>query len=270
MNKINIFEMNPTNLAQFQQMALETNSELPVVPFTEETARNMENIWKSIEATSSRWRGNNPARLIGKPTDRQQLWGLFAKGNPEVLPVLQDYIESMDSKKGKLAIDLGSGNSPSAKILLKRGWRVIAVDSSKSALDLLRSSTMKEINEEQLKIVESDIASFETSEQADLVIAADSLNYINPLDFKKTWQKIHDQFLKQGGDFIGSLYRCETSAGPVPLTNTFKEMGAWLLPDRRMVRPLLTNTGYDIKTCIYRKSNEEDEPICIQFVAKKL
>jgi hypothetical protein len=54
--------------------------------------------------------------------------------------------------------------------------------------------------------------------------------------------------------------------------NLLKEMGAWFLPDRRMVRPLLTQAGYEIKTCKYRMDEPKlklNEQMCIQFIAEK-
>ena len=54
--------------------------------------------------------------------------------------------------------------------------------------------------------------------------------------------------------------------------NLLKDMGAWFLPDRRMVRPLLTQAGYEIKTCKYRMDDPKikvTEQMCIQFIAQK-
>ncbi|MBA3237571.1 MAG: class I SAM-dependent methyltransferase [Parachlamydiaceae bacterium] len=163
-------------------------------------------------------------------------------------------------------MDLGSGNSPAIKDLLQRGWRVIAVDSSRATLAILEKQFKGEINLGKLSLIEKDVATFTPLESADLVIAADIFPYINPSKFENLWNRIHDTFIKENGFLIGNFFRVTNAT---PEINALKEMGAWFLPDRRMVRPLLTNQGYEIIKCTFRKDQPNNDPICIQFIAKK-
>lgn len=263
--------MVPDNKEVLRQIALAPNEE-PVVEMNDKTARDINVIWNSIQDAATRWRGNRDSYFPGMPADRKEFWGAFAKDHKtSSLPVVEEFIGNSEGK-GKTAIDLGCGNSPAAKLLLQRGWSVIAVDNSRSALNVLAEQNKAAIRSGQLSIIEADISTYIPSQPVDLVIAADVFSYIDPSNFRNTWIKVHDVFIKKNGFLVGSLFRSAVNQKQVPLMNLLKEMGAWLLPDRRMVRPLLTEAGYEIKTCKYRKDDSElklDEQMCIQFIAKK-
>ncbi len=245
----------------------------PIVEMNDQTARDMEIISQSMADIATRWRGRMDCRLPGMPINKKDYWGIFAndgKGNHQLLPAVKDFIKNTLGC-GKVAIDLGCGDSPAAAFLLQRGWRVIAVDNSPSALNVFREMHEREIASGQLTIVEADATEFNPEEPVDLVIAADIFQYIDPAQFLKTLAKVHDLFLKDKGILIGSLFR----SPPLPATelhiiqmNVLKEMGGWFLPDRRMARPILKNAGYEIKSCTYRQERV-GQPICIQFIAEK-
>lgn len=255
-------------LYQFRQMVLAPDQDVPSIQMNDETARDLTIIWNSIERCS--WRGHRDAQIIEMPVKRQEYWGAFASDHdPMPLPMVEDFLNTT-SGEGKLAIDLGCGNSPATQKLLRKGWRVIGIDYSKYALEVLAAKFRSQIDSGQLKIIEQDVTEFLPEEPADLVIAADILPYINPLKFKETWQKIHTSFLKREGIFIGTLFRSSTKPEQLPQMNLQKEMGAWFLPDRRMARPLLTSVGYEIQTCKFRIDIPGQEPTCIQFTAKKI
>ena len=78
-----------------------------------------------------------------------------------------------------------------------------------------------------------------------------------------------DDFLKEQGILVGTLFRAAPNPKLVPIMNSLKEMGAWFLPDRRMVRPLLASAGYNIKKCVYRNDMPGEESLCMQFIAEK-
>lgn len=254
--------------ASFRSMICQPRErgELPNIEMTDETARSIQIIWNSIEGLQHSWRGSRNIFFPGSPSDRREFWGIFARNHkPQLLPVVGEFL-SGSSGEGKTAIDLGCGNSPAIPLLLQKGWKVIAVDNSRSSLEMVSSSCQEAILSGKLTIVEKDVETFIPSESADLVIAADILPYTNPARFRTTWSKIHDTCVKPGGFFIGSLFR---SSDFLSLINMMKEMGAWFLWDRRMVRPLLTSVGYDIKVCKYRIEDPQVEPTCIQFIAQK-
>ncbi len=256
-------------LDAFRQIILAPNEETSIVEMNDETARNIDVIWASVESVAARWRGTQEVHYPGMPMDRKEFWGAFsADHEPGSLPVVEEFVKKSRGE-GKTAIDLGCGNSPSVPLLLQRGWRVIAVDNSRSSLDILSSRNKAAVASGQLSIIEADVAAYTPPESADLVIASDIFPYINPTKFRATWTKIHDVFIKKNGFLIGTLFRSAPSAQEVPPMNLMKEMGAWFLPDRRMVRPLLTHAGYEIKTCNYRIDGPNMEPLCIQFIAEK-
>jgi SAM-dependent methyltransferase len=240
------------------------DTEKPIVEMNDETTKDMKIIWDSIMATSKSWRG---AEDILGIIDRQLFWGSFAIWNNKYQPLVKEFIDTT-SGEGKLAIDLGCGNSPAIPELLKKGWKVLAVDSSPKVLSILAFQYQDKIISGQLVIIEADVTKFAPSEPADLVIAEDILPYINPAEFHDTWIKIHSTFVKDGGFLIGNLFRSTNSN--LPLMNFMRMTGAWLLPDERMVKPLLTNVGYEIEKCEYRIDDPKMEPVAIQFKAKKL
>ncbi len=241
----------------------------PIVAMDEKSARDMPTIWASIRAAT--WLGKNDACYPTMPADRKEFWGAFAAQNAHMnLPVAETFIKESTGKE-KVAVDLGCGDSPAAKLLLGRGWRVIAVDNSRSALVVLAGNNQAALRSGQLTIVEADITEFAPSEPVDLVIAADSLQYIDPMKFEVTWRKIHG-YIKEKGFFIGSLLRAAPIPDPLLMSamNGMKAFGAWVLPDRRMVRPLLEHVGYQIQICGYRVDlPEKKDQLWMQFIAQK-
>ncbi|MBF8263026.1 MAG: hypothetical protein HW387_691 [Parachlamydiales bacterium] len=264
-----IYPKSGEALDTFRKMIYAPNDEQPIVEMNDVTARDMNVIWDSISAIAARWRGKQEMHFPDMPMDRKEFWGFFAADHqPTPLPVVNEFVDGWRTEGG-LAIDLGGGNSPTANPLLQKGWRVIVIDNSRPALDILRQNNLATVESGQLQIIEADVETFSPSEPADLVVAADILPYIDPAQFRTTWNKIHDKFIKENGFLVGNLFRTPTHPELIPQMNSMKEMGAWFLPDRRMVRPLLTQTGYVIKTCKYRIDEPSMEPICIQFIAEK-
>ncbi|MDF2577304.1 MAG: hypothetical protein K0S74_788 [Chlamydiales bacterium] len=246
------------------------NEDIPIVEMNDTTARDMDVIWNSIEDIAKRWRGNSKCHIPTMPEDRKEFWGMFAQKNVPNLPhIVRNFVGSIDGK-GKTAIDLGCGNGGVSEFLLDRGWRVIAVDTSRIALAILKERCQSQLQSGQLSVVEANLATYTPEEPAELVLAMDVFPYIDPKQFRDTWTKVHDLFIKEDGLFMGTFFRSVNSKREIIHMNMLKEMGAWFLPDRRMVRPLLLHVGYDVKTCIYRKENDNMEPMCIEFVARKI
>ncbi len=146
---------------------------------------------------------------------------------------------------------------------------MVAVDNSRPALDFLAKGNSDAVASGKLKIVEADVAAFIPEAPADLVLAVDILPYIDPAKFIETWKQIHDLCVKEDGFLAGNFFRTLSDPEMAPMMNLAKEMGAWFLPDRRMVRPLLTHAGYEVKTCRFRDDFSGKEPMAMQFVAQK-
>lgn len=268
--------------ATYQQMMFAVNADPRIVEMNDTTVQDIKVIWESIEALAPQWRGREECHIPGKPMNRQEYWGDFASHRCCSQFVLQKFLLETEGE-GKIAIDFGCGNSFTVALLMHKGWKVIAIDNSKLALKHLTARNQEYVQSGQLEVICEDIATYVPKEPVDLVIATDVLPYIDPVQFKTTWMKIHDVCVKEGGFFIGTLFRSVDS--PTKLqsrhANNMKEMGAWLLPDKRMVSPLLTGVGYDIKECVcFEKMSDHPgmqgfkglenlKDIIIQFVAQK-
>lgn len=264
--------MTAPTLETFRQLLL---APVPIPPpMDDRTARDIDTIWRTI--ASATWRGAQQVHIPDMPLDRKEFWGAFASDHkPEPLPLLKTFLSTHDGN-GRTAIDLGSGNSPAVPLLLSKGYRVIAVDYSRPALNILTANNQDALASGQLTLVEQDITTY-TSEPVDLVVAADIFPYLDPTQFRATWMKV-SAYIKANGHLIGSLFRFPPEIGTssphatkaLTLLNMIQEMGVWVLPDRRMVRPLLQAGHYEAETCIYRRDDPALEPACIQFIAKKL
>lgn len=265
-----IWPSTPQNIEDFRRRVQAPYDDKPIVLMDDTTARNMDIIWRTFQDLATRWKGHQAMVFPGMPTDRKKFWAFFAQDHrPKPLPMFEEFVAKHEGK-GKLAIDLGCGNSPAVRPLLGKGWRVLGVDSSKASLDVLAAQNAEAIASGQLVLQESDVADFVPKEAADLVLAADIFPYVDPARFQETWKKIHDTCVKEEGFLVGTFFRAPVRKDQEPEANIFKEMGAWLLPDRRMVRALLNQTGYEVETCKFRLEGDKDpDPMCIQFIAKK-
>jgi len=120
-----IYPVNQNTRLEFQQMLQAPNEDKPIVEMNEESSRDMETIWKCIDSLALRWRGGRDCHFPGMPTNRQEFWGEFAGDHePALMPALEEFIKHSDGK-GKIAIDLGCGNSPAVNSLLKKWWKII-------------------------------------------------------------------------------------------------------------------------------------------------
>jgi 2-polyprenyl-3-methyl-5-hydroxy-6-metoxy-1,4-benzoquinol methylase len=232
------------------------------------TVGDINAIWSSIEDTTQYWKGNKVCQIPGEPFSRKDFWGELAKNRPLMhLSILDKFLKNNDVSE-KTALDLGCGNSPAVNSLLQKGWSVTAIDYSQSALDVLRER-IDEIYLDKIKFYCADILSGSPARPFNLVIATDILPYIDPKRFQKLWKKIHDVFLNNNGFLIGTLFRAAPTEKEIPYMNMAKEMGAWLLPDGRMAKTLLNETGYSIQDFHYRIDDPNSKPLCLEFLAQK-
>lgn len=101
------------------------------------------------------------------------------------------------------AVDLGCGDGRDTVELLRRGWRVLAIDSSEAGIGRLRARD--DIPEEAA--LETRVARIEASAwpPADLINASFVLPLLAPADFGRVWKRIGAS-LVPGGRFSGQLY----------------------------------------------------------------
>ncbi|MBM3207540.1 MAG: class I SAM-dependent methyltransferase [Chlamydiae bacterium] len=122
-------------------------------------------------------------------------------------------------KVDRLAIDLGGGNSSLALYLLKRNWKVIVVDPSDEALNLLqlrvRNGGLTALAKSKLFLVPTKMEDFSFPSNVTLINAQSSLPYCDAGKVINLWKNIYDS-LEPGGVFAGDFFnncsdiRCES------------------------------------------------------------
>jgi SAM-dependent methyltransferase len=103
----------------------------------------------------------------------------------------------------RLAVDLGSGNGRDTVELLRRGWRVLAIDAEAAAIEgLLARPGVTGTGR-----LETKVARFEDADLpgCDLVNSSFALPLCPPAAFPRVWQAIRGA-LGPGGRFAGQLY----------------------------------------------------------------
>jgi tellurite methyltransferase len=103
----------------------------------------------------------------------------------------------------RLAVDLGCGAGRDARELLRRGWRVLAVDSEPSAIEAIRAATPAS-DLERLETAVTDIGAFEIP-PCDLVAASVSLQFLDEQAYAAVFERI-TAAVQPGGRFAGLLY----------------------------------------------------------------
>jgi trans-aconitate methyltransferase len=88
----------------------------------------------------------------------------------------------------RTAVDLGCGAGRDTRELLRRGWRVIAVDQQQAAIDTIHSLVGPE-EAERLTGVVADVATYEVP-AADLVLANLVLPYVAGAAYEDAWRRI--------------------------------------------------------------------------------
>jgi len=103
----------------------------------------------------------------------------------------------------RLAIDVGCGSGRDTLELLRRGWRVLATDSTALAIDLLRAAAPAEHQSR----LETRIVPVEHMDLfgADLVNASYSLPFCDPGAFARVWERIVAG-IAPGCRFAGQLF----------------------------------------------------------------
>lgn len=137
-----------------------------------------------------------------------------------------DYLQSAFLNFGqepKLILELGCGTGSMAVELSKRGYEMIALDSS---VDMLgRALEKAHENNVDILFINQDMRDFELYGTVDAIVCLlDSINYITSLNDVKRVFKLVYNYLNHGGLFIfdvNSSYKLSTVLG----NETFYEMG---------------------------------------------
>lgn len=107
------------------------------------------------------------------------------------------------SRRGQRAVDLGFGSGTDTLELLRRGWRVLAVDQQASAAQFLA----RRVPPSHQRALTTLIAPLEglALPPADLIYASFSLPFCSPAAFPQLWSTIRTA-LRPGGHFAGQLF----------------------------------------------------------------
>lgn len=122
-------------------------------------------------------------------------------------------IDSRTGRGAPLAVDLGCGEGRDTLELLRRGWRVLAIDSHPMALDLL----LPRVPTDQRDRLTARVAAFEglALPAARLVNASFSLPFCEPAHFDALWAAIVAA-IEPGGRFAGQLFGDRDSWAAIP------------------------------------------------------
>jgi len=101
-----------------------------------------------------------------------------------------------------LAVDLGCGSGRDTFELLRRGWRVLAIDAEREAIERLLAHTALDLSR-----LETQLARFEDAAwpDADLVSASFALPFCRPEHFRALWERVVAS-LRPGARFCGQLF----------------------------------------------------------------
>jgi len=133
---------------------------------------------------------------------------------PTVIEAIRRFAtEDGPAARPRFAVDLGCGAGRDARELLRRGWRVLAVDSEPAAIETLLAATPED-DRPRLQTRVADLASFEIP-ACDLVNASVSLQFLCADAYARTFERISTA-LAPGGRFAGLLYgdRDEAASDP--------------------------------------------------------
>ncbi|RUR73910.1 class I SAM-dependent methyltransferase [Chlorogloeopsis fritschii PCC 9212] len=149
--------------------------------------------------------------------------------------------ENIGTSKPYFAVDLGCGEGRDTVELLRRGWRVLAIDGQQEAITRLLNHP--DIDSQLLQTRVLRFENLTLPESVDLVNASFSLPFCPPGSFPKLWKVIVTS-LRSGGRFAGQL---------------FGERDSWAIytsithHTRKQVEQMLE--GFEIEIL-----NEEDHP----------
>lgn len=119
------------------------------------------------------------------------------------------------------AIDLGCGTGSDTLFLLKRNWKVIAIDNNPLALSILQKRVKKECPEleKNLTLIDGCMEDYPFTEKVQVINATQSLPFCHPAQFQQVWERIVNA-LEPEGVFVGQFYhKTLTSPLCVPSMN---------------------------------------------------
>ncbi len=153
-------------------------------------------------------------------------WGrYFAVAGDDARPTLLDALARFPAPG--LAVDLGCGTGRDTAELLRRGWRVVAVDREQEALDRLHALVGPDSPQLETRHGRLEEAAWPA---CDLVNASFALPFCPPESFPAVWRRIVES-LRPGGRFCGQLFgERDDWAGSGVVVHTRAELDELLAP----------------------------------------
>jgi tellurite methyltransferase len=122
-----------------------------------------------------------------------------------LLSALARFDSENTTTESRFAIDLGCGEGRDTVELLRRGWRVLAIDGEIEAINRLLNRPSTNRNREFLEICVTRFENLILPDAVDLINASFSLPFCSPEFFPSLWDKIVIS-LNSGGYFCGQLF----------------------------------------------------------------
>ena len=120
-----------------------------------------------------------------------------------VIQAAASFPELPPGARPRLAVDLGCGAGRDTRELLRRGWRVVAVDVTPEGVARLEALTPA-ADQGRLQTHVCDVADFEIP-PCDLVNASLILPFLPPEGYERAWTRIRAA-IAPGGRFSGMLF----------------------------------------------------------------
>jgi tellurite methyltransferase len=117
-----------------------------------------------------------------------------------------------------VAVDLGCGEGRDTRELLRRGWRVVAVDSHPESFRLLREQMEAAGMEDAATRLEERLGAYHEvawPRGVDLVSASYSLPFCPPDRFAEVWGRVVAS-IRSGGRFAGQLFGDKDDWASIP------------------------------------------------------
>jgi 2-polyprenyl-3-methyl-5-hydroxy-6-metoxy-1,4-benzoquinol methylase len=162
---------------------------------------------------------------------------------------------------------LGCGIGANSIPLLKKNWKVTAIDLFEDSLHNLHKKAAK--LSARVNLIRGDIKTlpFEKNEY-DLILAVDVLPYTPAIDLVAMMKKIYEA-LKPNGIFIGTFFFLPTSNKFSKHITLMNSVGVEFLKDPTLPREILKNAGFEILKINFRLEFDS-EPVAIEATAKKI
>lgn len=118
---------------------------------------------------------------------------------------------------GGFAVDLGCGEGRDSAELLRRGWRVLAIDGHPSAFEFMARRTNFPRAAKMPGRFETRLARMEDADlpACDLLNASFSLPFVEPARFDEVWARIVSA-VRPGGRFAGQFFGDRDSWASLP------------------------------------------------------